>query len=444
MLTKKLKKLNFLKFDLKDIKNIKNQGKLLIMKSVKYIYKIGKGPSSSHTMGPHRASIKFLKFLQENKIRFKKIRITLFGSLALTGKGHLTDIVLGEVFKDYEHQIIFDYEKKYDLHPNAMTLDAIDKENNIVVSWTVFSIGGGEIVVLDKDDENIKDLKSILNKNEKDIYPFSTMKQILTYLKDKGKSFWEYIEENEEKDLWGYIENIWLTMENAIKNGLINEGVLPGKLCLQRKASSYYVKANSFSGQLKKQTLMFSYALAVAEENASGGTIVTAPTCGSAGVLPAVLYFLKKELNLPKQKILKALATAALIGTLIQTNASISGAEVGCQGEIGAACSMAAAAAAQLLGGTPSQIEYAAEIGLEHHLGLTCDPLGGYVQIPCIERNAFAASRAYDAAVYAILSDGNHKISFDQIVDTMKRTGKDLPPIYKETSLGGIATITES
>lgn len=414
------------------------------MKSVKGIYKIGKGPSSSHTMGPHRASIQFLKFLQQEKIKFKKIKVTLYGSLALTGKGHLTDIVLNEVFKDYEHQIVFDYDKKYEQHPNAMTLEALDKGSKPLVSWTVFSIGGGEIVILDKDEKDVTNLKNLLNKNEKNIYPYSTMKQILAYLKDKGKSFWEYIEEHEDKDLWQYLEKVWSTMESAIKNGLINEGVLPGKLYLQRKASSYYIKANSFSGQLKKQTLMFSYALAVAEENASGGTIVTAPTCGSAGVLPAVLYFLKKELNLPKQKILKALATAALIGTLIQTNASISGAEVGCQGEIGAACSMAAAAAAQLLGGTPFQIEYAAEIGLEHHLGLTCDPLGGYVQIPCIERNAFAASRAYDAAVYAILSDGNHKISFDQIVDTMKRTGKDLPHIYKETSLGGIATITDS
>ncbi|HPC37991.1 MAG TPA: L-serine ammonia-lyase, iron-sulfur-dependent, subunit alpha, partial [Exilispira sp.] len=243
--------------------------------------------------------------------------------------------------------------------------------------------------------------------------------------------------------IWVYLEEVWKMMKEAIENGIRNEGVLPGALGLQRKASSYFVKANTFTGLLKKQTLIFSYALAVAEENASGSTIVTAPTCGSSGVLPAVLYFLKKELNFTDQKILKALATAGLVGKLVQTNASISGAEVGCQGEVGAACSMAAAAAAQLIGATPNQIEYAAEIGLEHHLGLTCDPLGGYVQIPCIERNAFAASRAYDAAVYAILSDGNHKISFDSIVDTMKRTGNDLPHIYKETSLGGIATINE-
>jgi len=270
------------------------------------------------------------------------------------------------------------------------------------------------------------------------------MNEILNFLKKSGKNFWEFVADLEGTSIWDYMEKVWNVMEKSIENGIKNEGVLPGPLALQRKASSYFVKANSFSGILKKQTLIFSYALSVAEENASGGLIVTSPTCGSAGVLPAVLYFLKKEYRFPKEKILKALVTAGLIGRLIQTNASISGAEVGCQGEIGAACSMAAAAAAQLMGGTPNQIEYAAEIGLEHHLGLTCDPLGGFVQIPCIERNAFAASRAYDAAVYAILSDGNHKISFDAIVDIMKKTGNDLPHIYKETSLGGIASMKDN
>lgn len=411
------------------------------MNSVKTIFKIGKGPSSSHTMGPHKASIEFKKYLNSRNLKPMKIIATLYGSLALTGKGHLTDVAIEEVFKPTEVEVVFEYDKTMEYHPNSMTLMAISGDGSILLKWEVYSIGGGEI----KIKENNKDgqyLKIIGFDDEKEIlYPYSTMKEILSYLSKSGKNFWEFIEENEGPNIWNYLKDVWATMKDEIERGLTNEGVLPGSLALQRKASSYYVKANSFSGLLKKQTLIFSYALAVAEENAAGGIIVTAPTCGSAGVLPAVLFFLKKEFNLPEQKILKALATAGLIGKLIQNNASISGAEVGCQGEIGAACSMSAAAAAQLMGATPNQIEYAAEIGLEHHLGLTCDPLGGYVQIPCIERNAFAASRAYDAAVYAILSDGNHKISFDSIVDTMKRTGKDLPHIYKETSLGGIAKI---
>lgn len=411
------------------------------MNSVKTIFKIGKGPSSSHTMGPHKASIEFKKYLNFKKLIPMKIIATLYGSLALTGKGHLTDVAIEEVFRPTEVEVVFEYDKAMEYHPNSMTLMAISTDGSILLKWEVYSIGGGEIKIkeINEDEQN---LKTIGSNNEKEIlYPYSTMKEILTYLSKSGKNFWEFIEENEGPDIWNYLNDVWSTMKDEIERGLINEGVLPGSLALQRKASSYYVKATSFSGLLKKQTLIFSYALAVAEENAAGGIIVTAPTCGSAGVLPAVLFFLKKEFNLPEQKILKALATAGLIGKLIQNNASISGAEVGCQGEIGAACSMSAAAAAQLMGATPNQIEYAAEIGLEHHLGLTCDPLGGYVQIPCIERNAFAASRAYDAAVYAILSDGNHKISFDSIVDTMKRTGKDLPHIYKETSLGGIAKI---
>ncbi|MEJ5273006.1 MAG: L-serine ammonia-lyase [Spirochaetota bacterium] len=414
------------------------------MDSIKTIFKIGKGPSSSHTMGPHKASLNFLDYLKSKNIKASRIKITLMGSLALTGKGHLTDVTIKEVFKDFLTEIIFDYDSKTPFHPNTMLLEAEDEEGKILSKWEVYSIGGGEILIknLDEAKKSQDKLDAIKQEREK-IYPYSTMKEILNYLKKTGKNFWEFIEDFEGKDIWVYLEEVWKMMKESIENGIRNEGVLPGALGLQRKASSYFVKANTFTGLLKKQTLIFSYALAVAEENASGSTIVTAPTCGSSGVLPAVLYFLKKELNFTDQKILKALATAGLIGKLVQTNASISGAEVGCQGEIGTACSMAAAAAAQIMGATPNQIEYAAEIGLEHHLGLTCDPLGGYVQIPCIERNAFAASRAYDAAVYAILSDGNHKISFDSIVDTMKRTGNDLPHIYKETSLGGIATINE-
>lgn len=414
------------------------------MDSIKTIFKIGKGPSSSHTMGPHKASLKFLDYLKSKNIKASRIKITLMGSLALTGKGHLTDVTIKEVFKDFLTEIIFDYDSQTPFHPNTMLLEAEDEEGKILSKWEVYSIGGGEILIKNLDEaKKSQDKLDAIKQERENIYPYSTMKEILNYLKKTGKNYWEFIEDFEGKDIWVYLEEVWKMMKESIENGIRNEGVLPGALGLQRKASSYFVKANTFTGLLKKQTLIFSYALAVAEENASGSTIVTAPTCGSSGVLPAVLYFLKKELNFTDQKILKALATAGLIGKLVQTNASISGAEVGCQGEVGTACSMAAAAASQIMGATPNQIEYAAEIGLEHHLGLTCDPLGGYVQIPCIERNAFAASRAYDAAVYAILSDGNHKISFDSIVDTMKRTGNDLPHIYKETSLGGIATINE-
>lgn len=410
------------------------------MDSIKTIYKIGKGPSSSHTMGPNKASKLFINYLKQNNVSYKKVKVILYGSLALTGKGHLTDIAIKEALENEELEINFEYDRTLDYHPNGMELIACDDRNKTVAKWEAFSVGGGEITVFDASGSN-KNLIYKSSSEEKKLYEYSTMKEILAYLKKSGKSFWEYIEEKEGKKIWNYLNDVWNVMVSSIERGLLNEGVLPGNLGLQRKASSYHIKASASSGLLKKETLLFSYALAVAEENASGGIVATAPTCGSSGVLPAVLYFMKKELNLPDQKILKALATAGLIGKLIQTNASISGAEVGCQGEIGAACSMAAAAATQLLGGAPQQIEYAAEMGLEHHLGLTCDPLEGYVQIPCIERNAFAAARAYESAVFAILSDGSHKISFDAIVEAMKRTGKDLPHIYKETSLGGIAAV---
>ncbi|HNZ54344.1 MAG TPA: L-serine ammonia-lyase, iron-sulfur-dependent, subunit alpha, partial [bacterium] len=253
------------------------------------------------------------------------------------------------------------------------------------------------------------------------------------------QSFWEFVEEHEGEEIWEYLLEVWKVMKDSVKRGLSKEGLLPGGLGLQRKASSYSIKASGFRGSLKRRSMLFAYALAVAEENASGGKVVTAPTCGSSGVLPGVLYNMSVNYKFNEDKILRALATAGLIGNLVKKNASISGAKVGCQGEIGTACAMAAAAAAQLFGGTPNQIEYAAEMGLEHHLGLTCDPVCGLVQIPCIERNAFAASRALDANTFALLSDGKHTISFDTIVETMNRTGNDLPMIYKETSEGGLA-----
>lgn len=250
---------------------------------------------------------------------------------------------------------------------------------------------------------------------------------------------WEYVYKYENDDIKTYLEEVWKTMKNAIERGIDKEGVLPGSIRLQRKASSYYVKAKNYKGSLKRRTSVFAYALAVGEENASGGIIVTAPTCGASGTLPSVLYHLYKSYDFSKEKIIKALATAGLIGNLVKKNASISGAQVGCQGEIGTASSMASGAAVQLFGGTPYQIEYGAEMALEHHLGLTCDPVAGLVQIPCIERNVFAAARALDTSMYALLSDGKHRVSFDKTVITMNETGHDLPNLYKETSEGGLA-----
>ena len=245
--------------------------------------------------------------------------------------------------------------------------------------------------------------------------------------------------ECENEDIWDYLAEVWTTMKDAIHRGLEAEGVLPGPLNLRRKASTYYIRATGYKQSLQSRGLVFSYALAVSEENASGGKIVTAPTCGSCGVMPAVLYHLQKSREFSDMRILRALATAGLIGNIVKFNASISGAEVGCQGEVGVACAMASAAANQLFGGSPAQIEYAAEMGLEHHLGMTCDPGCGLVQIPCIERNAYAAARALDANIYSSFTDGMHRVSFDKVVQVMKQTGHDLPSLYKETSEGGLA-----
>lgn len=243
----------------------------------------------------------------------------------------------------------------------------------------------------------------------------------------------------EDKDIWDYLRQVWQVMQRAVHRGIDHEGALPGPLHLARKAPTYYTKSLAYKPSLQSRGRVFAYALAVSEENASGGTVATAPTCGASGVVPGVLVHLAEFHNFSETRILHALATAGIFGNIVKYNASISGAEVGCQGEVGVACAMASAATCQLFGGTPSQIEYAAEMGLEHHLGMTCDPVCGLVQIPCIERNAFAACRALDAQLYASLSDGKHRVSFDKVVDVMKRTGHDIPSLYKETSEGGLA-----
>lgn len=397
------------------------------MESLKELYRIGKGPSSSHTMGPQKAAQIFAAHHHDAKA----FKATLYGSLAATGKGHMTDVAIEEVLKPIA-PINIDWKPSVFLpfHPNGMTFSAFDEDGHEVDSWTVYSVGGG---ALSEGDETrwLTDVKDVYKKN--------TLKEILTWCDNHGRSYWEYVDECEESSIWDYLMEVWKAMQESVERGLDHEGALPGPLNLPRKASTYFVKAQGYKPSLASRCLVSAYALAVSEENASGGTIVTAPTCGSCGVMPAVLYHMSRSHEVSDTRILHALATAGLFGNIVKKNASISGAEVGCQGEVGVACAMASAAASQLFGGTPSQIEYAAEMGLEHHLGMTCDPVCGLVQIPCIERNAFAATRALDANLYAALSDGKHRVSFDRVVNVMKQTGHDLPSLYKETSEGGLA-----
>lgn len=399
------------------------------MESLRELYRIGYGPSSSHTMGPRYAAS---LFLSEHPAA-EKFEADLYGSLAATGKGHLTDRAIREVFDAVQKpvEIVWypDVEKAF--HPNALTVRAFGGDE-LLAEQTYYSVGGGRVV----SEGNVQNAP-------RQVYPaeLSTMKQILAYCEHEGMQIWEVALQYEGKDIIQYMDEVWEVMCAAIENGLNQEGVLPGGLKLARKASQCYEKAKDTSGALDNTAIVLSYALAVAEENAGGGQIVTAPTCGSCGVLPAVLYYLYNMHKFPKIKILRALLTAGIIGDIVKTNGSISGAEVGCQGEIGVACAMASGAAAQLMGGSVHQVEYAAEMGLEHHLGLTCDPMMGLVQIPCIERNAMAAMRSIDHCVYALFSDGRHKVPFDSVVEVMMETGHALPSLYRETSRGGLAKV---
>lgn len=393
------------------------------MESIRKLYKIGKGPSSSHTMAPRSAALQFSAKNPETD----SFVVTLYGSLAATGKGHLTDQAIEEALAPIPTKIIWKPETVLDFHPNGMKFEAY-KSGDLIDEWTVFSIGGGDLA-----DESSREAE------HKSVYKLTTMTDIFDWCKKTGKTFWEYVEDNEGPEIWDFLTEIWQAMEAGIKRGLEHEGLLPGGLQLQRKASAYYTKGKGYHKSLSSKAFIYAYALATSEENAAGGIIVTAPTCGSSGILPSVLYHLNTQHQFNTSKITRALATAGLIGNIVKTNASVSGAQVGCQGEVGVACSMAAAAATQLFGGSIAQVEYAAEMGLEHHLGLTCDPVCGLVQVPCIERNAFGAIRALDACTYAMLSDGSHLVSFDKVVKTMNETGKDLPSLYRETSLGGLA-----
>lgn len=396
------------------------------MKTIRELFRIGTGPSSSHTMAPRKAAEMFLERYPDAA----SFKVTLYGSLAATGVGHMTDVAIIDTLQPIAPvEIIWQPKVFLPFHPNGMTFAAYNQDNKLIDNWTVYSVGGGAL----SEGEQKQTIES------PDIYEMSKMTEILLWCERTGKSYWEYVMECEESDIWDYLAEVWSTMKDAIQRGLDAEGVLPGPLNLRRKASTYFIRASGYKQSLRSRGLVFAYALAVSEENASGGRIVTAPTCGSCGVVPSVLYHLQNSREFSDTRILRALATAGLIGNIVKTNASISGAEVGCQGEVGVACAMASAAANQLFGGSPAQIEYAAEMGLEHHLGMTCDPVCGLVQIPCIERNAYAAARALDANIYATFTDGIHRVSFDKVVAVMQQTGHDLPSLYKETGEGGLA-----
>ena len=397
------------------------------MKSIRDIYVIGNGPSSSHTMGPAFAVEHILN--KYKKVKF--VKVYLYESLALTGKGHLTDYIIEKKFKEagVACEIVFDLKTAVE-HPNTMnfevTLDDLSVVNEIIVSS-----GGGTIVTND-------DAK----KDEKEVYKEANLTEILKFCSENGISLYEYVINHEGKEFLNYLKNVLKTMDDAIARGRSASGVLPGSLKVKRKAKDMFEKTQTISDDFNKIELLVSVSsFAVSEENASGGVVVTAPTCGSSGVIPGVITYLRLK-NYSEDKIIEGLAVAGLIGKIIKENATVSGAVGGCQAEIGAASSMGAALMMHVYGASNEKIAQAAEMALEHSLGLTCDPIRGYVQIPCIERNSVFALKAINAAHIALIIDKEtNLISFDDIVDTMYRTGKDLHTGYKETSTKGMSEI---
>lgn len=397
------------------------------MKSVRDIFKIGIGPSSSHTMGPAFAAKQFALTYSEAE----NYKVTLFGSLSKTGKGHGTDRAIKETLKDKPCEIIFCNDDIPLKHPNTVEFSAF-KNGAQIGKMTALSIGGGDIKILGENP--VKDSPEIYNEN--------SFSEIAKACKTQNIRLSDYVFCREDKDFPQFLHNVWKTMSNAIREGLTHTGTLPGGLGVERKAQYLFNQKHiDESPQTRENRIVCSYAFAVSEQNADCGLIVTAPTCGSCGVVPSVLKYMQEKNNFSDDDIIRALAVAGLIGNLVRTNASISGAEAGCQAEIGTACSMAAAALAELFEMGIDQIEYAAEMALEHHLGLTCDPVCGLVQIPCIERNAVAAMRAINALSLANFLSGSRKISFDLVVETMYQTGKDLSHLYRETSEGGLAKL---
>ena len=394
------------------------------MKTIKSVYKIGNGPSSSHTVGPYHAAQTFGSRYPDAD----SYEVTLYGSLAFTGEGHGTGKAILEGLPGAK--IVFDRETRDLPHPNTMHFKAF-KDGMEIANIRIFSIGGGSIRIENESSEE-----------DKELYPQDTFSEIVSLCNQEKISIIQLIYILEGYQLRDYLRTIWQAMRGAVERGLQTEGILPGGLNLSRKAKYLYEKrCYNESADVTMNRVIAAYAYAVSEENAAENLVVTAPTCGSCGVLPSILYYMQEDRGFPEEEILDALAVAGLVGNVIRTNASISGAECGCQAEIGSACSMAAAAVAQLYGLSIDQIEYAAEIAMEHNLGLTCDPVGGLVQIPCIERNAVAAMRALSAVNLSRFLYATRKISFDDVVATMYRTGLDLNEKYRETAHGGLAVI---
>lgn len=396
------------------------------MKSVRNIYKIGLGPSSSHTMGPAFAAKRF----KEKYPTADNIEVVLYGSLSKTGKGHGTDRAITETLAPIKNTIKFDLTTPTALHPNTILFSAY-KNGEKIGEMTVLSVGGGEIKIIGEEDVT-----------KQDIYPEKSFTEIANICKARNIRLSDYVFEHEDSDFKPFLLEVWRVMCNAINEGLTNTGILPGGLNVERKAQHLFNQRHiDESPQTRENRLVCAYAFAVSEQNADCGVIVTAPTCGSCGVMPAVLKYMQEKNNFSDNDIIRALAVGGLIGNIVSTNASVSGAECGCQAEVGTACSMAAAALAELFFMGIDQIEYAAEISMEHLLGLTCDPVCGLVQIPCIERNAVAAMRAINSLSLANFLSGSRKISFDIIVETMYQTGIDLSHLYRETSEGGLAKL---
>ena len=397
------------------------------MESLRELYRIGRGPSSSHTMGPAQAAARF----REAFPQADSFQVTLYGSLAKTGRGHLTDTAITETLDPSPVRILFDTEAGNLPHPNTMELEAFLRGERLGF-WRVFSVGGGKVTI---EGQPAADPPHV--------YTLGTFSSIKDYCREKDIFLWQYVEECEGPQIWDYLSDVWETMKGAVYRGIRKDGELKGGLGVQRKAM-YLNRQRHMdeSKETRENRKVCAYAFAVSEENAGGGTIVTAPTCGACGVLPAVFLYKQQQMGFSDRDMLKGLAAAGVIGNVIKTNASISGAECGCQAEIGSACSMAAAGLAELYHMDLDQIEYAAEVAMEHHLGLTCDPIKGLVQIPCIERNAVAAMRAINALSLANFLTYTRKISFDAVVKTMYETGRDLLNKYRETSEGGLASVT--
>ncbi|MEK4328734.1 L-serine ammonia-lyase, iron-sulfur-dependent, subunit alpha [Paenibacillus sp. FSL R7-0312] len=397
------------------------------MRSLTELFKIGSGPSSSHTMGPEKAA-RIFKSENEDADQFKAL---IYGSLAKTGKGHLTDKAILRALSPVPAEVEFVPQADFVLpHPNTMDLFAY-KDGRQTSSMRVVSIGGGDIVIEGREEMQTPD-----------VYPENSFVAISTLCKANHISLSDYVEQREGEQIWDFLQGIWEAMKRSIDEGLSVTGILEGGLEVERKAKYlYHQRDMDESPETRENRIVSAYAFAVNEQNAAAGTVVTAPTCGASGVVPASLRYMQEKMQVPDEQILRALAVGGLIGNLVKQNASISGAQCGCQAEVGTACSMAAAALAELSGMEIDQIEYAAEVAMEHHLGLTCDPINGLVQIPCIERNAVGAMRAINALSLAKFLSGTRKISFDLVVQTMYETGLDMNSRYRETSEGGLAKL---